>query len=457
MKKYLVIPLFIVLVGALIFGGCAQPSAPTPGPTPAPTPTPSPEIPKEIVVGDTAAFQGPLAVWGQEVTFGAKYAFDDINKQGGVYVKEYDAKLPIRWVVLDSQSDPTKVAALTEDLILREKVNFIGPHMRIPPLGQPVAMVAEKYKIPSVLGIGVQETWEAMKAGASTPWAHCWTFGFRIGTPFKEGDYRANNPGYLFAPTFLGTVEKYGAETNKKVAVAALGDQDGRVWYQAFTEAAGGMGFDCYKADQEFGIFQEGTTDFSPLIQEWKAAGCEMMWGNMIANQFGTLWKQCKVLGFNPKVVISTRAAMHFFDIQSWGADLPNGVCTELFWDPEITDGVGIGDTTPRSLVDRWYKETGKPLNWGIAWDYMGAQILINAIERAGTLDGEAVNKALSETDMPSIWGRVKMDKETQRHDHVVQIGQWQKTDKPYVWECPVIFSFNENVPAYGKMIFPVP
>lgn len=147
---------------------------------------------------------------------------------------------------------------------------------------------------------------------------------------------------------------------------------------------------------------------------------------------------------------------MHFFDIEAWGADLPNGVCTELFWDPGITDGVGIGGTTPQSLVDRWYEETGKPLNWGIAWDYLGAQILIDAIERAGTLDNDAVNQALGETNMPSIWGQVVMDKATQRHDHIVQIGQWQKTDKPWVWECPVIFSTNDNVPAYGDMIFPL-
>ena len=42
MKKLLLIPLVIVLMGSLIFGGCAEPE-PEPTPTPTPTPTPEPE------------------------------------------------------------------------------------------------------------------------------------------------------------------------------------------------------------------------------------------------------------------------------------------------------------------------------------------------------------------------------------------------------------------------------
>jgi branched-chain amino acid transport system substrate-binding protein len=107
--------------------------------------------------------------------------------------------------------------------------------------------------------------------------------------------------------------------------------------------------------------------------------------------------------------------------------------------------------------VERWYKATGKPLNWGIGWDYLGAQILLHAIEKAGTLDREAVNKAIGETDMKTIFGRVLFDKETQNHGFPCYVGQWRKTDKPWKWECPVVFSQDPNMPTTAEVIFPVP
>ena len=112
---------------------------------------------------------------------------------------------------------------------------------------------------------------------------------------------------------------------------------------------------------------------------------------------------------------------------------------------------------TPRSLEERWHKKTGEPLNQGIGYSYMAAQIMFAAIEKAGTLDGAKVNKALGETDMQSMFGRVMFDKETQFHRMPVQFGQWRKVDQPWKWEAPVVFSFNDNVPATAKLIFPMP
>jgi branched-chain amino acid transport system substrate-binding protein len=415
------------------------------------------EIPKEILIGDVGNYTGPYAVWGQEVTFGAKAAFEDINKQGGVFVKEYGKKIPVKWITRDAQSDMLKVAPLTEDLILREKVHFLGPHMEVPHMRRGLAVMAERYKVPAVVGCGVFETFQEMRKAAPSPWKYTWTFSFHIGAPYPKGDYRENNPAYLLGPTIFNALGEYSEKTNKKVGLFASDDPDGRVWYQGFAEVAKQLGYDCYGTDKQFGIFPMGTTDFSSMIREWKNYGVEIFWGNCPAPDFGTIWRQCHVQGFKPKIVIATRAAMHYFDIKSWGGDLPNGILTEIFWNPGIKNGVGIGDTTPQSLVERWHEATGKPLNWGIAWDYLGAQILLSAIERAGTLDREAVNKAIGETDMKTIFGRVKFDRETQNHGFAVYIGQWLKTEKPWKWECPVVFSEDPNMPVASKILLPMP
>jgi len=445
-RGFIQITLLIVLVGALISGGGINLALSAP----------AKEIPKEIRIGDVVSYTGPYAGFGFN-SWGVEAAFEDINKQGGIYVKEYGKKIPVRWITVDVASDPLKVAPLTEDLILREKVHFLGPHLEVPTMRQGTAMMADKYKIPAIFGVGPFESWMAMKQSAGATWKYSWAYGFAIGTPPEPKDFRSNNPGYLMMPTWLGALGAYAGKTNKKVAAFALDDADGRAWYMAFTGVATKEGYDCYRAQDQFGIFPLETNDFSPIIQEWKKNGCEILWGNCPAPHFGILWKQCHVLGFKPKIVFSTRAAMHYRDIASWGGDLPHGVGMEIYWNPSAKGAVGIGGTTPQSLAERWYKKKNEPLTQGIGYEYHGAQILFNAIEKAGTLDPDAVNKALSETDLATMNGRAVFEKGTQFQRFWCAFGQWRKTDKPWVWEAPTVFSYSDAFPVTAELIFPMP
>jgi branched-chain amino acid transport system substrate-binding protein len=456
-KKFSIIPLALLLAIVLVAMGCPSPEPTTPPTTAPPTTTP-PEIPAEILIGDTVSYTGPYAVFGGVASYGTEAAVEDINKQGGIYVEEYGAKIPVRWITVDCESDPLKVAPLTEDLILRDKVNFLGGHFEVPTMRQGTAMMAEKYKIPAVFGVGTYEAWMGMREAAAEPWTYSWAFGFSIGTPAAEGDFRADNPGYLMMPTWFGALDAFAADTNKKAALFAFDDPDGRGWYLGFSGAVAGQGYDCYRAEDQFGIYPPGTTDFTSLIQEWKSYGCEILWGNSPAPDVGTVLKQCKAQGFEPKVVFATRGAMFYQEIVSWGGDLPDGVGMEVYWTPDMQNAVGIGGETPHSLVDRWYAASGnEPVPQGIGWDYAVAQTLFDAIERAGTLDADAVCQALGETDLTTMWGRVVFEEGNLFQRVPCQFGQWQKTDNPWVWESPTVFSYNDFMPATAELIFPKP
>ncbi len=444
MKRFLIVAGVLVLaltVAALPFmGACA----------------PAPEIPDEIRIGDTVSFTGKYAAFGQG-RFGAEAAVEDINKLGGVYVEEYGTKIPLRYIALDTGSDMLKVAPLAEDLVLTEKVHFMGTILEPPEMRLGMADVADKYQIPSIPGVGPFESWMGIKEAAEAEWKYTWPYCFAVGAPTVPGDFREGKKGYSMMATYFGALEEFGALTNKKIAVAALDDLDGNAWYSGFTDYATGIGYDCYRAEDRFGIFPPGITDFTPVIEEWKDFGAEMIWCNSPGFHFGIMWKQCHVLGFQPKAVFATRGALFFRDVEAWGGDLPHAVGMELFWDPSIQGAVGIGDTTPQSLAQRWLDATGEPLNQGIGFAYMGVQVFIDAIERAGTLDGAAIVAALDETDMNTMWGRVAFEEGTQCHRFPVQFGQWVKTDKPWVWEYECVLSFNDFLPATAEFIFPMP
>lgn len=441
MKKLFLIPLVILVVGALIFGGCKA----------------APPVEKEIRVGCVVALTGMYAGFGQGGEFGMRAAVDDINKQGGVYVEELGGRVPIRFIVTDSESDPMKVGTLAENLVVRDKVHFLVSPIIPPTMVAPVATTADRYKMPHVAYPGPIEPWMGMRMEVTPPWQYTWATGFAIATPAPAGDFRAK-PGYTIIDTWMAMLDLFGDQTNKKAGVFAADDADGVGWYALFPKALEEAGYDVLGEERDLGLTPFGTTDFTPVINEWKDYNVEVLWGNSPAPHWGAMWRQAHALGFKPKLVSAGRAALFYTDIAAWGGDLPWGIGTEIWWDtsydPEVCPG--IGGTTPKTLSERWAKETGQPLNPGIG-SYHIVQILIDAIERAGTLDADKVNKAIGETDMMTICHRVLFDKETQFSRTPLTFGQWYKTDKPQVWECPIVFSKHDFIKAAGKPIFPVP
>jgi len=439
MKKYLLIPLAIVLVSALIFGGCK----------------PAPKGPEEILVGSPASLTGMFAGFGVGQIFGAQAAVDDINAQGGVYVEEYGHKLPIKLVVVNDESDPLKVAALAEDLVVREKVHVLVSGNNPPPMHLGVANIAQRYKIPHLARPAVMEPWLGMRAEITPPWEYTWATGFSIVAGAPEGDFRYQVPGYTDLDTWVAVLDGVLDQTNKRVGVFATDEPDGRAWYALFSSPLQEIGLTISGIDKELGLFPIGNTDFTPIIREWMADDVDILWGNCPAPDFGTLWRQAHALGFQPKVVFVGRAPCNYVDIIAWGGNLPHGVCVEMQWNPAY-DSHGIGDTTPQSLTARWTEATGDPVNFNIGLGYYLIQVLIDAIERAGTLDAEALNKAIGETDLMTMNWRVKFD-ENQWSVDALSFGQWHKVDAPHQWEMKIVASQHEFIKPDADFIFPVP
>lgn len=210
-----------------------------------------------------------------------------------------------------------------------------------------------------------------------------------------------------------------------------------------------------YQADKSFGLVPGETTDFSSLIQAWKTDDDQLLWSNSPAPFFGAFWAQAQTLGYKPKQVFATRAGLFYTDINSWSN--PNGICNEMFWNPSIKNVNGIGSTTPVSLDQRWTSSQNQPTNQVVGWLYSDFQIMADAIQRAGSLDGPTINQALAKTDLMTIDGRVVFDKD-QFSRIPVAFGQWQKAEnQTYKYDNPVVYSDNPLMPTDGTLIFPVP
>src|SRR5512136_547860 len=98
MKKFLVVPLIILGMLGLILAGCSSTASPTGQSSPPPA---SASGPQQIVLGSVLPLTGNLAGFGEGGAFGVKAAVDDINKAGGVFVKEYNRKLTVKLIQVD--------------------------------------------------------------------------------------------------------------------------------------------------------------------------------------------------------------------------------------------------------------------------------------------------------------------------------------------------------------------
>jgi branched-chain amino acid transport system substrate-binding protein len=108
------------------------------------------------------------------------------------------------------------------------------------------------------------------------------------------------------------------------------------------------------------------------------------------------------------------------------------------------------------SLAERWTKAKNQPVNPAIGSGYRSVQVLIDAIQRAKSVDADKVNQALAATDLMTIGHRVKFDA-SHFNRTPLYFGQWFKTNDAAGWELKVVFSKHNFVAVQAQPVFPVP
>ena len=123
-----------------------------------------------------------------------------------------------------------------------------------------------------------------------------------------------------------------GAPTNKVVGGLFPNDADGNAWGDTERGLPPALAAAGYKLIDP-GRYQLMNNDFSSQIAAFKAAGAEIVTGNMIPPDFATFWSQAAQQGFKPKIVTIGKALLFPSVINSLGAR-GNGLTTEIWWTP---------------------------------------------------------------------------------------------------------------------------
>jgi branched-chain amino acid transport system substrate-binding protein len=394
----------IVLLVSTLVTNCGPTPAP-PEPTEAPTPAVGelpPPAPEAIEVGAVVPLTGKYASGGAQVQAGYEYAVDDINAAGGVYVAEYDAKIPLKLTLLDDESDPTKTVSRLETLYSeQEVVAYFGGFGS--DLHAAAAAIAEKNKVP-YLGVAFA-LWQIHQQGYEYLFSPFWK-----STDIGDGVYE-----------FLNEMVPEG-ERPTKVAIfqetTDWGIELGGLWKEHAPE----YGYEVVVYEE----YAPGAGEFSDMILKAKGAGAETLLALPNPPDGIAMFKQMSELGWTPKVSLIIRAP----DAVSWAEALG-----PLGDDVVICPSWHNGENYPGvdELNAKHQADFGRPADVMVGPSYAIVQILADAIERAGTLDRAAIRDAIAATDMTTVVGPV-----TFREDGtgvvLVPLIQWQEGKQELVW-----------------------
>jgi len=395
---------------------------------------------KPIVIG------APLStafLYGWDAARAITLATEEINAQGGVTIGK--EKRPLKIEIMDTRDlepgVPVSDALLVvEKLILEKNADFIVGG----PVRSEAALAAmdllSKYKKVSILTTGVLTPAYHKRVEAEyDKFKYCFRISGEVGW-MVAGE---------FIPALMDIKAKYGLN---KLFIMVQDVAHARGAADLTAKMASEKGWEVLGKE----IYPTGTTDYSVGLLKARDSKTQVILIVMDMPESSILIKQW----YNMKI-----PALPFGTIIA-AAEQPG------FW--KATDGKGEyclasvvnagnapSKATPWTMkfveayTKRWKVE---PEGYGTSSSYMAVYTLKDAIERAGSLDSDAVVAALEKTDLMGVYGRIKFNPKNHQvipsvdpnEGAVGTIFQWQKGKRIVVFP-PKIAMGEVKLPPWMK------
>ena len=342
---------------------------------------PAGDAPEAIEIGAVVPLTGPFAGGGAQVKAGYEMAVENINKAGGIYVKAYDAQIPIHLTLLDDESDPTKTVSHLESLYGdQDVVAYLGGFGSS--LHAAAAAIAEKNKVP-YLGVAFAY-WGIHQQGYKYLFSPFW----------KSPD---------IARTVFEFLNEAVPEDQRPTKVAIFQEQTdwGIEMAGLWQENAPQYGYEVVVHEE----YAPGATDFSDMILKAQAAEADAVFALPTPPDGIAIFKQMGELDYTPKFSFFVRAP----DAPAWGKELgPVGDYVTL--GPGWHNAMNFPGV--EELNQAYQAQFDRPADPMVGPSYAAVQILADAIERAGTLDRDQIREAVAATDLETMVGPVTFNED---------------------------------------------
>ena len=325
-----------------------------------------------IKIGEYASLTGKEAAFGQSSHKGTLLAVEEIDSKGGVLGRQ------VELITDDNQSKQGESATIVKKLIFREKVvGILGEVASMRSLE--AAPLCQAYKIPMI-----------SPSSTNPKVTEIGNYIFRV----------------CFIDPFQGTVmAKFAKETLKIHRVAVLTSVSSaysvglaKYFKQRFTADGGEV-----VIEQKF---TEGDKDFNAQLTAIKAAGVEGIFVPGYYTEAALICRQARELDM--KIPLFGGDVWEAPDLVKIGGEAVEGCYYSTHYSPQV-------DTPAvKEFVARFKARFGGEVPDAMAaLGYDSAEVMVDAIRRAGSTEGPAIREALAATKgYQGVTGDTTMDKD---------------------------------------------
>ncbi len=373
-----------------------------------------------VRIGGSMSLTGQYGAIGHPVLRGYQVCVKQANEKGGVLGRKIELS------VEDDHSQAAAAVGIYERLLAQHKVDAaFSPYSS--PITDAVADVTERHKMPMVA------------SGAAT------TSIFKKGRKFL---FMLLSPAEVYLEGLIDLAAKRGLKT---VALVHEDTLFPKAIAQGAIELAKKKGLQVALVEP----YPKGTTAFAGILAVVRAANPDVLGAATYFEDAVAIARQMREANVNPKMFGVTvggdlpkfsellgRTAEYVYGASQWEAELVTLRAGGL---------VPIARQFPgaREFAEAHRKEFPEAdLSYQSGQGYGGCQILLEAITRVGTLDGEKVRDAILKMDTHTVFGAFKVDQDGFQVAHKMLMFQWQDGKKVIVWPEEL---------APGKPRFPTP
>jgi branched-chain amino acid transport system substrate-binding protein len=331
-----------------------------------------------ITLGASLQLTGSLAATGRTYRDAYQFAVDRINDQGGITFGEFRYKLAL--TIRDNQSDTNRGVRLQEQLITKDRVNFmLGSYSSSDVLAGSAS--AERYQVVMV-----------QAGGASS---RIFTRGYRyvFGTLPPADDY------------FRSTIDMLRQLTPKPKTVALIiGDDPFDITLEQGTRAL------LREAGMELVLqqqYSERTPNFYNILTLLEARAPDVILWSGHEPAAASFIRQAKSRNINANLLSAFATVVSAASFRSLLGNDANYAFGMTPW------------MSSRRFKDRWFGDAEQfaqafAEKFGYAPDYHVAaavaavETLVYAMEKAQTIDSDEVRSAIETLDFESIYGRIR-------------------------------------------------
>lgn len=329
----------------------------------------------EIVIGGVTSSTGKFSIEGSDALRGMTIWVEEVNAKGGIFVKNIGKRLPIKFINYDDRSDTSACVKLYERLINVDKVDWL-----LPPWGSAstfaVTALTERNKIPLITASAASE--KIFERG----FKYIFVVNPLARTMVSGG------------PNFLATIK----DQIKSVAVLYENNLFTLSLKEFNEKGLNEKGFNIVMSE----MYPLGCKDFSSILIKVKAINPDALILLNIMPSSIYVTKQLAELDIKPKIYIVLTGPNYVVEFIEGLGKMAENVCELLAWRPEIPFRGG------KEFSIRCEKRFGKKPGPDVAYEYVSGQLFEQAVEKAGTLDREILNKTLHSEEFYTIVGPMK-------------------------------------------------